>query len=75
MSQYRRYEQLRREISGLEFDIRSAARDFQNLNDQIIAMGKTLDYIKLDCGKEMAELQVLQQKRMKQEALVKILKR
>lgn len=66
-----RYEQLRREISGLEFVKRNAASDFQSLNDHIIDMGKTLDSIKLDCEKEMAELQVLQQQRMKQEALVK----
>jgi hypothetical protein len=66
-----RYEQLQKEISLLEFDKRGAASDFQSLNDHIIAMGKTLDSIKLDCEKETARLQVLQQKRMKQEALVK----
>jgi hypothetical protein len=66
-----RYDQLRREISGLEFVKRGAAKDFQNLNDQIINMGKTLESIKLDCEKEMARLQVLQQERMKQEVLVK----
>jgi hypothetical protein len=66
-----RYDQLRREISGLEFVKRGAAKDFQNLNDQIINMGKTLDSIKLDCEKGMARLQVLQQERMKQEVLVK----
>jgi hypothetical protein len=34
-------------------------------------MGTKLDSIKLDCEKETARLQVLQQERMKQEALVK----
>jgi hypothetical protein len=63
-----RYEQLKNEISLLEFDKRNSARDFQNLNDQIISMGKALDSICLDCEKEMARLQQLQQERMKQEA-------
>ena len=44
---------------------------FQSLNDHIISMGTKLDSIKLDCEKETARLQVLQQERMKQEALVK----
>jgi hypothetical protein len=66
-----KYEQLQKEISLLEFDKRGAARDFQSLNDHIIAMGKTLDSIKLDCEKETAQFQVLQQQRMKQEAIVK----
>lgn len=66
-----KYEQLQKQISGLEFDKRSAARDFQNLNDQIISMGKTLDTIKLECQNEKARLHVVQQERMKQEALVK----
>src|SRR6476620_6788528 len=38
-----RYEELQEQISVLEFDKRSAARDFQNLTDQNIAMGKQLD--------------------------------
>jgi septal ring factor EnvC (AmiA/AmiB activator) len=65
-----RYEQLKKEISLLEFDKRNSARDFQNLNDQIISMGKTLDSIHLDREKEMARLQHLQQERMNQDALV-----
>ena len=65
-----RYEQLQRQISVLEFDKRSSVRDFQTLNDQIITMGKTLDS-RLECQKEMVRLQVLQQERIKQEALVK----
>ena len=66
-----RYEQLKKEMSLLEFDKRNSARDFQNLNDQIISMGKTLDSARLDCEKEKAQLQHLQQERMKQEALVR----
>ena len=65
-----RYEQLQRQISVLEFDKRSSVRDFQTLNDQIITMGKTLNS-RLECQKEMVRLQVLQQERIKQEALVK----
>ena len=61
---------LQRQISVLEFDKRSSVRDFQTLNDQIITMGKTLDS-RLECQKEMVRLQVLQQERIKQEALVK----
>jgi hypothetical protein len=37
-------------------------------------MGKTLDSIKLDCEKEMAELRSLQQERMKQEYINGVLK-
>jgi hypothetical protein len=59
-----------KEISLLEFDKRNSARDFQNLNDQIISMAKTLDSIHLDREKEMARLQHLQQERMNQDALV-----
>ena len=49
-----RYEQIKNEISLLEFDKRNSARDFQNLNDQLISMGKTLDFNRLDCEKEKA---------------------
>ena len=66
-----RYEQLQKEISGLEFDKIMAASDFQNLSNQISSMRNILDSIKLECQKEMERLQVRQQERMKQEALVK----
>ena len=66
-----KYEELQKQIDVLEYDKRSATRDFQNLTDQNIAMGKQLDSIRLDCEKERAQLDVLEQKRIKQEALVK----
>jgi hypothetical protein len=44
---------------------------FQDLNNKIITMGKTRDCISLECQKEKADLEYLQEKRMKQEALVR----
>jgi hypothetical protein len=55
----------------LEFDKRNSAKDFQNLNDQMISMGKTLDSIRLDCENEMTRLLDLKQETAKQQILVK----
>jgi hypothetical protein len=66
-----KYEVLQKQIGVLEYDKRSAVRDFQDLTNQIVSMGDRLDLIKLDCEKEIARLRHLQQERMKQEALVK----
>ena len=66
-----RYEQLKKEISLLEFDKGNSARDFQNLTDQNIAMGRRLDSIRLDCEKEIERLRHLQQERIKQEVIAK----
>jgi hypothetical protein len=66
-----KYEELQKQTDVLEYDKRSAARDYQDLTNQTVSMGNRLDSIKLDCEKEMARLKQLQQERMKQEALVK----
>jgi hypothetical protein len=66
-----RYDGLKREIDVLEGDKRNAAMIFQDLNNQIITMGKTLDSYRLECQKEKEELEYLQEKRMKLEALVR----
>jgi chromosome segregation ATPase len=66
-----RHDSLKREIDVLEGDKRNATMLFQDLNNQIITMGKTLDSCRLECQKEKEELESLQQKRMKQEALVR----
>ena len=55
----------------LEFQKASSARDSELLNNQIIMMRKTLDSTRLDYEKEMERLRHLQQKRIKQEDLVK----
>jgi hypothetical protein len=69
-----KYEVLQKPIDVLEYDKRSAARDFQDLTNQTVSMGNRLDLIKLDCEKEIARLQHLQQERMKQEHLLSSLK-
>jgi len=66
-----KYEELQKQRDVLEYDKRSAARDFQDLTNQTVSMSNRLDLIKLDCEKEMTRLQHLQEERMKQEALVK----
>ena len=66
-----RYDNLKREIGALEGEKRNATMVFQDLNNQIITMGKTLDSYRIECQKEKEELESLQQKRMKQEALVR----
>ena len=66
-----RYEGLKKEAATLEYEKENSAREFQQVNDQIIMMRKTLDSTRLDCEKEMSRLQGLQQQSMKQEALVK----
>ena len=66
-----RYEGLKKEAATLEFQKVNSARDSELLNNQIIMMRKTRDSTRLDCEKEMERLRHLQQKRIKQEDLVK----
>ncbi|MGA9170996.1 MAG: hypothetical protein WBZ20_12715, partial [Nitrososphaeraceae archaeon] len=44
---------------------------FQQVNDQIIMMRKTLDSTRLECENEMERLRYLEQQRVKQEAIAK----
>jgi len=66
-----RYERLKKEAATLEYEKENSAREFQQVNDQIIMMRKTRDSTRLECEKEMERLRHLQQERVKQEALVK----
>ena len=64
-------ERLKREVDDLEASKENSARDFQNLTDQIIAMGKRLDSIRLEYEKELAQRDQIYQKNMKLEAAVR----
>ena len=66
-----RYERLKKEAATLEYEKENSAREFQQVNDQIIMMRKTPDSTRLECEKEMERLRHLQQERIKQEDLVK----
>ena len=66
-----RYEGLKKEAATLEFEKANSARDFQQVNNQIIMMRKTLDSTRLECENEMERLRYLEQQRVKQEAIVK----
>jgi hypothetical protein len=50
-----RYEQLQKE-KNTEPNLRTAAKDFQNLNNYITDMGKILDTLKSECEKKTAAL-------------------
>jgi hypothetical protein len=64
----------KKEAATLEFQTASSVRDSELLNNQIIMMRKTRDSTRLDYEKEMERLRHLQQERVKQEAIVNILK-
>jgi hypothetical protein len=66
-----RYERSKKEAATLEYEKENSAREFQQVNNQIIMMSKTRDSTRLDCEKEMERLRHLQQQRIKQEDLVK----
>jgi hypothetical protein len=55
----------------LEGQIRNSTILFQEITDHISNLYKTSDSVRLECQKEKEELASLQQKRMKQEALVR----
>jgi cell division protein FtsB len=66
----RRHEQLQNENIILDSNLRSAAREFQNLSNQITYMNKRLDDIKSECSTENATLEYLRQQIAKLEAFV-----
>ena len=66
-----KYDQLQRQIDVLEVHKKSSAKDFQNITDQMVAMGKRLESIQLECQNETTRMHNLYQKRMKLEALVR----
>jgi hypothetical protein len=66
----RRHEQLQNENIILDSNLRSAAREFQNLSNQITYMNKRLDDIKSECRTENATLEYLRQQIAKLEAFV-----
>jgi hypothetical protein len=55
----------------LESNLRTKAKEFQFLSNQITYMDKRLGDIKVECERENTILQDLQQQRMKEEAIVK----
>ena len=58
-------------VKCLEYEKENSAREFQQVNNQIIMMRKTRDSTRLECESEMERLRHVQQERMKQEAIVK----
>jgi hypothetical protein len=66
-----RFERSKKEAATLEFEKTNSTRESSQLINQIIMIRKTLDSTHLDCEKEMERLRHLQQKRIKQEDLVK----
>jgi chromosome segregation ATPase len=66
----RRHEQLQNENIILDSNLRSAAREFQNLSNQIPYMNKRLDDIKSESSTENATLEYLRQEIAKLEAFV-----
>lgn len=66
-----KYKQLQREITALEDNKRSTARDFQNIIDEIVLIGNRLDSIHLECQNQVTHVHQLCQKRMKLDALVR----
>ena len=65
-----RYERLKKEAATLEYE-KNSAREFQQVNNQIIMMRKTLDSTRLECENEMERLRHVQQERVKQETIAK----
>ncbi|MBV9178832.1 MAG: hypothetical protein JO297_17535 [Nitrososphaeraceae archaeon] len=66
-----RYDDLKRQVGSLEGQIRNSTMIFQDFTDQISYLHKTSDSTRLECEKEKQELESLQQKRMKQEGLIR----
>jgi hypothetical protein len=66
-----RYDDLKKQLSSLEGQIHNSTITFQGLSDQISNLYKTSNSVRLESQKEKEELASLQQKRMKQEALVR----
>jgi hypothetical protein len=48
-----RFERSKKGAATLEYEKENSAREFQQVNDKIIMMHKTLDFTRLDCEKEM----------------------
>jgi hypothetical protein len=66
-----RYQRLEQEVETLEFEKRNSGRIFQDLSDQVVALGKTFDCYCLACQEEGAKLNDLKQRRIKLEDLVR----
>jgi hypothetical protein len=65
-----RYEQLQNQNIILDSNLRSAAKEFQNLSNQITYMNKRLDDIKSECELRASMLQMLREQAAKMEAFV-----
>src|SRR3982750_3400916 len=65
-----RYEVLQKQNNTLESNLRTQAKEFQNLSNQITYMNKRLDSIKSECENETATLRYLQQQVAKLESFV-----
>jgi len=66
-----RYQILEQEVKTLEYEKRNSGRVFQDLSNQVAALGKTFDSYCLSCQEEGAKLNDLKQKRIKLEGLVR----
>ncbi|MBV9177419.1 MAG: hypothetical protein JO297_10300 [Nitrososphaeraceae archaeon] len=66
-----KYDDLKRQVGSLEGQIRNSTILLQDFTDQISYLHKTSDSCRLEYQKEKEELASLQQKRMKQEALIR----
>jgi hypothetical protein len=65
-----RYEILQKQNNMLESNLRTQAKEFQSLTNQITYMGKRLDDIKSECENETATLEYLRQQIAKLESFV-----
>jgi hypothetical protein len=65
-----RYEVLQKQNNTLESNLRTKAREFQNLSNQITYMNKRLDDIESECSTENATLEYLRQQIAKLESFV-----
>jgi chromosome segregation ATPase len=65
------YEICKREVEDLEAGKGNSARIYQEIKDKILSMRNRLDFLNLDCERELAQRDQLYQKRMKLEASVR----
>jgi hypothetical protein len=65
-----KYERLKRDLDDLEAEKRNSTRVFQEINDQIATMRKTMDQYQLACKEQRLDLTKLQMQRVRLETLV-----
>jgi hypothetical protein len=70
----RRYEELQKQNNILESNLHTAAKEFQNLSNQITYMNTSLDELKSKCESEIARLQNLQYQTVNLQTVINELK-